>query len=83
VTYHKIDHGFLFLSALSFVNNLQFLFPYPGESKNISSCDNQTLFLFLLVAVTFAIMSDNDTGIRGVPGVHRPGAKLAIISVIV
>jgi hypothetical protein len=28
-------------------------------------------------------ISDNDTGIRGVPGVHRPGAKFAIILAIV
>jgi len=29
------------------------------------------------------MISYNDTGIRGVPGVHRPGAKFAIIPAIV
>jgi len=46
---------------------LQFLFPYPGESRKITSCDNQTLSLFLLAVVTFAIMSDNVPGISDVP----------------
>ncbi|TDS24389.1 hypothetical protein BY453_1691, partial [Halanaerobium congolense] len=46
--------------------------------------DDPTLLLSLsLIGRCSVIISYNDTGIRGVPGVHRPGAKLAFISTIV
>ena len=41
--------------------------------------DDPTLSLLCRCSV---IIAYNDTGICGVPGVHRPGAKLAIIPAI-
>jgi len=59
-----------------------FYFPTPEKVDSIHPAITKPFFLLLLAAVTFAIMSYNVTGIRGVPDVHRPGAKLAIISAI-
>ena len=42
--------------------------------------DDPTLSLLCRCSV---IIAYNDTGIRGVPDVYRPGAKLAFISTIV
>ncbi len=50
-------------NAIRFVNALQFLFTFPGESILISSCDNQTLSLGLISCSDIVIMSDNVTGI--------------------
>jgi len=53
----------------------------------INSAESSTALFSLcyqfLVINALATVSYNVPGIRGVPGVYRPGAKLAIIPVIV
>jgi hypothetical protein len=53
----------LSIYAPRFVNTLQFLFTFPGESIFTSSSDNQTLFLGLISCSNIVIMSYNVTGI--------------------
>jgi len=53
----------LSIYAPRFVNTLQFLFTFPGESIFTSSCDDQTLSLDLISCSDIVIMSDNVTSI--------------------